>query len=120
MAKKKKSKLKTYLISAARRLSRYHPAKAQALKAARCPDGRIMCVKCGRKFLDSNIQWDHIVQVRATKEDMPVADWENGIFKNWDKYYLGLFCKASNYQALCIACHLDKTLADNAAKKAKK
>ena len=113
---KKKFPLKTYLISAARRISRWNPAKAEALKLATDLNGKVTCAKCTKKFFEGQIQMDHINAVRADKELKPVADYENGIFKHWNEYYANLYCRADNYQALCRRCHVSKTLKERKKK----
>lgn len=112
MLKRKKFPLKSYLLSAARKISRWNPAKNNALKAAKDINGKVTCAKCKKKFFESQIEMDHIIAVRDDKKLKPIADYENGIFQNWNEYYKNLYCKEDNYQALCRQCHVNKTLKD--------
>jgi len=67
------------------------------------------CASCGEEFTLKDINMDHID---------PVVDPAVG-FVDWDTYIERLFCDESNYQALCVGCHKEKTASEKRIAKEK-
>lgn len=116
MEKKRQQKY----IQAARKVSRWNPARQAVKKAAKIDKALYKCSKCGclvyegkssvtffnyqemyaplevrREFLDI----DHIIQV------VPLEGWDD-----WNGFYERLESKEDNLQGLCrTVCHAEKT-----------
>ena len=100
--------LKAFLFAGLRRLSRFYPAKNEAMRGARIAPGRYRCNACKADFSISDVVVDHI---------NPVIDPAKG-FEDWNTYIDRLFCPANNLQCLCRPCHTVKTTAEVKARKA--
>ena len=114
------SKTKSRLISAARKISRWHPERTKVKKAAQVDKALFECSKCGtycyegssglsyityqQKYPDKSI----VMEYCAIDHIKPVVDPKLG-WQGWDIYYERMFCKASNLQAICSTCHTEKT-----------
>lgn len=96
------SKRHSYIRSTVRGASRRWPEKTKAYRAARISRGIYECAMCKNKFKPKEVELDHIV---------PIVDPNDG-FTTWDDYLMKLFCKAEDYQVLCISCHSAKTLTE--------
>jgi 5-methylcytosine-specific restriction endonuclease McrA len=103
------ARYRTFIRSALRSASIRWPPAQEAKKLARRPsqraDKRIKweynCACCGDWFLDKECHLDHIVEAGNMMEGMDhssIGDWVDR-----------LYCKISNYQMLCKACHMIKT-----------
>lgn len=53
------------------------------------------CAVCGKEFVQSRVQVDHILPI--------------GSCKTWDEFIEKLFCEKDNLQVLCKSCHKRKT-----------
>lgn len=96
------SKRHSFIRSAVRSASRRWPEKTTALRAARRSRGIYECAMCHNLFKPKEIELDHKV---------PIVDPNQG-FTTWDDYLMNLFCKAEDYQVLCITCHAAKTMTE--------
>ena len=101
------SRVKSFIISALR--GARWPAKFSCIQASFVKDGinprtgrkckLHRCTKCRQDFPKGHIQADHID---------PVVGPEG--FVSWDVYIERMFCGPEGFQAICKACHADKTL----------
>lgn len=104
--KKKKAKkpkdLKRWLIHKLRRLSLQWPPRYEAIVAARYDRGKYFCKLCNKRDLKAkDLQVDHIIEVvDIYKPNTTLLQYING-----------LFCEASNLQAICVDCHKLKSAA---------
>ena len=84
--------------------------KQQCIKKARVSRGIYTCSCCGELVTATikhpttgkrtkNILADHVI---------PIIDPAVG-FTTWDDFIEGLFCEEENFQAVCYACHKEKT-----------
>lgn len=99
----------SFIVSTLRAGVRRFPNKWKALEAAAHGVGLneatgrkaklYFCNHCAKLFTAKHIQIDHIT---------PVVDPVVG-FTTWDDYISRLFCEIENLQALCRACHKEKT-----------
>lgn len=120
--KKRKFNLAGLLIATARRISRWHPAKTEAYKLAEIGPNMWHCAKCRKPILGKdNSAADHIEPVISTTPGLrPQANWENGIFANWDLFFSRLYVTAKGYQILHKTCHQKKSNKENAERRANK
>lgn len=114
------TKRKNKYIQAARKVSRFSPARQAVKKAAKVDKALYRCSKCGvfcyegqsatsfaaykEKYPDNEIRQefldiDHIITV------VPLAGWDD-----WNGFYERLECDEINLRALCSSvCHKEKT-----------
>lgn len=81
-----------------RRLHYKWPRKAAALRLARVDRGKILCSGCHKIYHYKEVRIDHIHPVAGTSDRVSIQE-----------FIERLFCDADGYQALCAACHQDKT-----------
>lgn len=106
------NKTKGRIINALRRVSRWVPAKQEAMRRAQVrlevgktkkgkPKYRVFykCLKCKGLFKREEVNADHI---------SPIINPITG-FKDWNEYINNLFCTYEKLQILCIECHKIKT-----------
>lgn len=127
MEKKRQQKY----IQAARRVSRWNPARQAVKKAVKVDKALYKCSKCGclcyegkstitfvkykEKYAPVEVRQeyldiDHIVQV------VPLTGWDD-----WNGFYSRLECDESNLQALCsTVCHAEKTAKEKVVRLANK
>lgn len=105
--KPKEFNLKSFIINTLRRASYRHPARNEALKAARIERGLYKCAMCTEIFPKKIIKLDH--------KD-PVVNPVTG-FTTWDDYIPRMFCEASGYQVICETCHDSKTAVERELRK---
>jgi 5-methylcytosine-specific restriction endonuclease McrA len=101
------SRVKSFIISALR--GARWPAKFQCIEKSFVANGinpktgrkckLHRCTKCKQTFPKGHIQADHINPVVGPKG-----------FVSWDVYIERMFCGPEGFQAICKACHADKTL----------
>lgn len=106
-AKPKVFNLKSFVINTLRRASYRHPARNEALTAARITRGVYRCAHCNGEFPKKEITLDHKI---------PVVDPVTG-FTTWDDYVNRMFCDASNYQTLCTTCDDSKCATEREVRK---
>lgn len=99
---------KAFVIATLRKASYRHPARTQALQAARVERNQYKCAMCGMIFPRKQVQLDH---------KNPIIDPAVG-FVSWDSYIERLFCEVDGYQVLDLTCHKIKTDEERAVKKA--
>ncbi len=104
--KKTKFNFKSFIVNLLRRGTYRHPARNEALKAARVSRGMYKCAMCGEIFPKKVITIDHI------KPAVPVTG-----FTTWDDYIIRMFPEASGYQVLDRTCHDSKTHTENILRK---
>lgn len=103
------ARLKAFIISGLRATSRRYPPKFETLNEAKTTKkinsktGRLAqhyrCNACKEDWPAKEVQVDH---------KKPVIDPKIG-FIDWNTFIERLFCKKSNFQILCTACHKKKT-----------
>lgn len=125
------SKRKNKYIQAARRVSRFSPARQAVKKAAKVDKALFRCSKCGvlcyegksartfatylEKYPNDTIRQeyldiDHILPV------VPTTGWEG-----WNSFYERLECEEVNLRGLCSTiCHKEKTGAERKVRLANK
>lgn len=107
---------KNWIINQLRRLSLKYPPAIKATNRTKeeyyiySKKGKPMkrlkftCASCNKQNLKrSEMNLDHIIPVT-----------ENEGFTTWDKFVDGLFCEEENLWLICIPCHEQKTLQENA------
>lgn len=110
------ARLKNFIISGLRSLTRRYPPKNEVRKEA-FTEKRIntktkrlashyACAKCKKDFPAKETQVDHII---------PVVDPGQG-FVDWNTYIPRMFCPKENLQLLCTKCHDIKTLKETKRK----
>ena len=92
-------KVKSFAITALRRMSLRWWARTEAMKRARIERGMYKCAMCTNTFHRKEIQLDHII---------PVVSSEG--FINFDTFIERLYCQPEGFQVLCEQCHDAKTL----------
>lgn len=111
MKKKKKAepilstsdkRFRSTLIQVLRRFSKFWTPKNNVLKKARIGRGIYQCSSCSKIVGSKEIKIDHIEPV------VPVTG-----FTTWDDIIQRLFCEESGLQAICVACHAEKTSKEN-------
>lgn len=116
-------KTENRLISAARRVSRFHPARVAAKKKRKVEKATFVCDKCGHWIYEgkSRLTFEMLKAkypqhtVRMVRYDIdhisPVVPVEKtGQSISWDEYYDRMFCEEENFQGLCSEpCHKEKT-----------
>lgn len=90
---------KSKIVPALRRISRWWPFKAEALRKARVSPGIYKCNICKDDFKQKEVQVDHIKPIVPVKQG----------FTTWDSFIENLFCDTTNLQTLCTLCHKVKT-----------
>lgn len=99
---------KSKVIPALRRVSRWWPAKQEAMKKQKVSPGKYKCQGCGEIFGQKEISLDHI---------NPVVDPRKG-FLTWDDYIARMLCDSNGFQVLCnVGCHSSKTQIENEIRK---
>lgn len=98
---------KSRIIAAIRQISRWYPAKKEALSAAKCIGGGYMCASCRRPFPPKDVQVDHIIPAIC-----PEMGWQG-----YDAFVARLFCDPKLLQVLCRKCHQKKSLEENARRR---
>jgi 5-methylcytosine-specific restriction endonuclease McrA len=101
----KEPDLKRWLVPKLRRISVQWPAREIAKKLSRIERGYHKCAMCGEKIHYKQIEMDHIVPVIKIDKTTKSIDW--------NEYLERLFCKVSNFQAICRVCHEAKTLLES-------
>ena len=113
------NKRKQKYIQAARKISRWNPARQAVKKAAKIDKALYQCSKCGvlcyegkssitfvsykEKYAPTEVRQefcdiDHKITV------VPLEGWDD-----WNGFYERLECREENLQALCQECHGEKT-----------
>lgn len=116
------SKTKSRLISAARKISRWHPARQIVKKKQKVDKALFECSMCGKycyegksgtgfitykhKYPDKKVSQEYL----AIDHIDPIINPKTG-WTNWDDFLNRLFCDESNLQGICTeTCHKAKTM----------
>jgi 5-methylcytosine-specific restriction endonuclease McrA len=100
----------SFIMSALRRASRrWNPAYA-AKSSARTARNTYTCAKCSKSFGSKSVKIDHRLPVRS------VIPGEN----TWDMIIHRLFCEKEGFQVLCLTCHNEKSVMENAQRASNK
>lgn len=110
MAIADKPLLKAFLINALRRASYRWPGRYKAAKRSHIGRNQYFCENCGVIGTKKETQMDHI---------LPVVDPTIG-WVDLDVFADRLYCDENGWQRLCIPCHDEKTLKENALRKSSK
>jgi len=102
-----KKLIKSKVIPALRRVSRWWPEKNIAKRNAKVSPGKYKCASCNELVKEREYQLDHV---------KPIVDPKVG-FVDYNTFIERLLCGADNYQLLCIACHELKTSLENELRK---
>lgn len=103
-----KKLIKSKVIPALRRVSRFWKPKQDAMRKQKVSPGKYRCESCGEVFDQKEISLDH---------KSPVVDPRKG-FLNWDDYIARMLCDSNGFQVLCNAgCHASKTQIENELRK---
>jgi 5-methylcytosine-specific restriction endonuclease McrA len=110
MAKKKRKwNVKSLIIGQIRKTWLYSPLRREVVKRAKVSMVKgvttYRCEKCRK--LTEKVQIDHI---------LPAICPQNG-WQGFDSFIERTFCDPTNLQALCVPCHLRKSLAENLIRK---
>lgn len=105
-------RLKSFVVQALRRASYRWPGRYLALKAANRGRNQYVCAMCPEGTLHPRkaIQLDHKVAIVD-----PIIGWTN-----FDDFIIRMFVEQDGFQALCRPHHREKTLSENAIRKANK
>jgi hypothetical protein len=98
-----------FLKGKLRSLSLKWPPRNEAMKSARVSRGMYLCLSCNTEKHYSEINLDH------TSPVIPLTGIEkqaNGEI-DWNSHIPRLFCEESNFDAMCITCHSQKSLLEN-------
>lgn len=98
---------KSFIIATLRRASFRHPARTEALRAARIDRGLYKCAICSGTFKNKEIRVDH---------KNPVVDVKTG-FVDWNTYIERLFCDSKDLQIVCEQCHASKSAVEKELRK---
>jgi 5-methylcytosine-specific restriction endonuclease McrA len=98
---------RSFITSALRRASGRWAPKYECKKRARVGRNQYVCASCGKTVGNKSIRVDHIT---------PVVDPVHG-FVGWDQFIDRLFVEIDGYQAICLACHEDKTTKEREVRK---
>ena len=79
-------------------------------KNARTARNTYTCSLCSKSVGNKDIKIDHI---------HPVVDPTKG-FVSWDSFIERLFVELDGYQAICVACHKEKTAEERLVRKTAK
>lgn len=111
----------SFIKSAIRSMSGRWPVKYDALKAAQAgvmvnaKTGRMAmhytCKCCGKLFPAKDVQVDHIEPI------VPLTMVEN---LDWNIVINNALCELDGFQVLCKPCHKEKSLEENAERRANK
>ena len=103
-----KKLIKSKVIPALRRVSRWWAPKQDAMRKQKVSPGKYKCQGCGEIFGQKEISLDHIKAVVNPKVG----------FVDWNEYILRMFCDSSGFQVLCNdGCHASKTQTENEIRK---
>ena len=99
---------RAFLMSALRRSSRFWKPINECKSNARISRGLYKCqnITCGKVVGPKDIKVDHIEPV------IPLSG-----FPGWDAIIKRLFCAVEGLQAICRACHKEKTQSENEQRK---
>ena len=116
------SKTKSRLISAARKISRWHPARQTVKKKQKVDKALFECSICGKYCYEGKsgtgfITYKHKYSDKEVSQEYLAIDHINPIidpklgWTNWDDFLNRLFCDESNLQGICTeTCHKAKTM----------
>ena len=105
-----KARFKSFITSALRRASSRWAPKFTSKKNARTARNTYTCSLCAKSVGNKDIKIDHI---------HPVVDPTKG-FVSWDSFIERLFVELDGYQAICVACHKEKTAEERLVRKTAK
>jgi len=110
VAKSNYINLKGRVVSALRKIWFYYdPGRLEALS-----NYGGACAKCGITTLKRDLQVDHPQPVVATNDTMRGLDVRD---VDWNKYINRLLLSANEYKLLCKACHRQKSLKEEDARR---
>jgi len=99
-------RFRSALIAVLRKFSRFWAPKENVLKKSKIARGLHQCSLCSAIVNYKEIKVDHIEPV------VPVTG-----FTTWDDLINRLFCEEAGLQAICEACHSEKTKKENESRK---
>lgn len=109
MAKrKKKKKLKTFLMPKLRSASLYWDRRQDVYDRIKVDRGQYACEMCGEICSRKEIDIDHITPIIALDGSM---DWENA--EQVGLLIFAMFCESEGLQGLCKPCHKIKTMQED-------
>jgi len=95
-----------WLAPKLRKISKYWPPKAEALKKSKASGGFYLCAKCNSLKCSTDKQQDHV---------LPVAGVLDG--EDISAPLRRLFCLVEGWQTLCTSCHQKKTNVERGKRK---